>query len=473
MYNNNTVFGHYAASRLELETLYSGPTSQNFYRNFEGERALNGINSLYRKGPDLKLTRNSIGTFINSGGVISYAQPNVARFEWGTDYGFRGLLIEEGRTNIIYYSEDFVGGLNLAQGWAAENVTLTPNSTISPDFNNTATLINASPSTGFRGILHSPIPDFLNVTNLYSRSIYVKQNVGRYLAFCISDPSEYYVSQVVRIFDFQTNDWVRFGPGGVLGDSNPTKNNNELPIQVLQNGWIRVAIVNEPSNENADKFFIGMAATSAWQSAQFTSTGNLGSFYVWGGQYEEGDFPSSYIPTTGQPRLRAADRISTASLSGLFNHKESSFFIKGDRINVNLQGAFGSFTQGASQYFQLLGLDSTVVQTGQGAVFKNNLNTTQIVLSSILPGGDLNESDTTYTMMMGISSNLTNLTQFYYAQDQTFVGQTTSVSVIPVLGTQLRLGQTFNTDYLNGHIKEIGYWPVYLPFPTLSSLIQY
>jgi hypothetical protein len=37
--------------------------------------------------------------------------------------------------------------------------------------------------------------------------------------------------------------------------------------------------------------------------------------------------------------------------------------------------------------------------------------------------------------------------------------------------TTLRLGQQFNSQYLNGHILEFGYWPAYIPFSTLSAII--
>jgi hypothetical protein len=465
MYNNNTVFGHYAGSRLQFETLYSGPTSQNFYRNFVGERSLNGTNPLFRKGPDLKIVRNSIGSFFNSGGVIDYVPANTARFEWGPDGVFRGLLVEEQRINYVAYSQNFIAGDNQPLGWLRTNTTFIGNAGTSPDFTNTATLVSAQPSLGFRGFRNEPNFGF-NV-DLYSRSIFVKANVGRYLAFCVANPLALFVAQIVRIFDLQTKNWVPFGPGGLLGDADPDKNAFELPFQVLPNDWIRIGIVNEPSNDNTNKYYIGMAATSAWGSANFTNTGNLGSFYVWGAQYEKGAFPSSYIPTQGTIISRAADNITTIALSGLYNHQESSFYIKGSRISSDLQGSFGGFSQGSSQYFELAGGPNNL-RTNQGAFLKYNLTTAQVILSS-----PPNEPDITYTLITSTSSNLDNLTYFYYAQDQTFVGETTSSGTPPLIGTRFRLGQTFNSNYLNGHIKEFGYWPTYLPYPTLSSLIEY
>jgi hypothetical protein len=463
MYNNNTVFGHYASSNLLFEALYSGLTSQNLYRDFVGEKALNGINPQFRRGPDLKITRNSTATFYNSAGIINYTTANIPRFEYGPDGVYRGLLIEEARENRIAYSQDFSAGLGQPGGWFTTGVTLLPSTGLAPDNTNTATLVSASPLSGFRGIRHQP-----NFTSdvLHSRSIFIKQNVGRYVAFSIANPADSFQVQTIRVFDFQTKNWTPFAAGGLLGDADPTTNAYELPIELLPNDWIKIGIVNEPTNENANKFYIGTARTSAWQDIRYTNTQNIESFYIWGGQYEQGDYPSSYIPTVGLPRARAADNIVTFPLSAIYNHKESSFFIKGSRLETRLQGSFGSFAQGGSQYFELAGADPVFGFTSQGAILKYNLDTAQALLSS-----PPNQSDTTYTLIGSMSSNLFNFTRFYYAQDTTFVQEATSSGAPPVLATRFRLGQTFNNNFLNGHIQEFGYWPVYLPFPVLSSLI--
>ena len=59
-----------------------------------------------RKGPTPVLTRGSTGTFVGSNGLIQTAAVNAARFDHDpVTFACRGLLIEEGRTNLVFPSD--------------------------------------------------------------------------------------------------------------------------------------------------------------------------------------------------------------------------------------------------------------------------------------------------------------------------------------------------------------------------------
>ena len=59
-----------------------------------------------RRGPTPILTRGSTGTFVGSNGLIQSAGNNVARFDHDpVTLASRGLLIEEGRTNLVFPSD--------------------------------------------------------------------------------------------------------------------------------------------------------------------------------------------------------------------------------------------------------------------------------------------------------------------------------------------------------------------------------
>ena len=58
------------------------------------------------KGPTPVLTRGSTGTFVGSNGLIQTAAVNAARFDHDpVTLASRGLLIEEGRTNLVFPSD--------------------------------------------------------------------------------------------------------------------------------------------------------------------------------------------------------------------------------------------------------------------------------------------------------------------------------------------------------------------------------
>jgi hypothetical protein len=59
-----------------------------------------------RKGPTPVFTRGSTGTFVGSNGLIQSAAINAARFDHDPlTFACKGLLIEEGRTNLVFPSD--------------------------------------------------------------------------------------------------------------------------------------------------------------------------------------------------------------------------------------------------------------------------------------------------------------------------------------------------------------------------------
>lgn len=68
-------------------------------------------------------------TAINSSGFIAVVNANLPRFDYNpVTLACKGLLIEEARTNILTYSEQFDNA-----AWAKLNVTVSANNTTSPD----------------------------------------------------------------------------------------------------------------------------------------------------------------------------------------------------------------------------------------------------------------------------------------------------------------------------------------------------
>jgi hypothetical protein len=469
MFYNNTIFGFFASNAATYGTLYIGPTSQTIYRDFVGSLALNGLPP-FRKGPNFNISRPGPATYFNNLCAIDYQARNTPRFEYGPDGIYRGLLIESTRTNQIPYSSNFqnTNTWSVLVSTDGPGAVLLSSQVLAPDNINTATLLSGLPAVGFRAISFN---SFVTETNaLISRSIFIKQNIGRYVFFCGSNPAEEggNVDLVIRIFDFDTKQFVEWGPGGLWGNAVPGYPNYDTQVQILPNDWIRISVADEDTNDNLNKLTIGTAGASGWESGFYTDQDNIGSFYIWGAQYERGNTPSSYIPTNGVSVTRPADSITMPRLSGYYNPLESSFYIKGSRRDV-LEGdnTFGAFVQSidGSSFWELYGRAVGDVPIGQGFNASYNLSSFEI-LETETP-----QPNTVYTLIGSLSTDFTSMSA-YYAQNQTFTNLSSVSGIAPNLrSTTLRLGQRFNTNYLNGHIQELGYWPAYIPFSELSAYI--
>ena len=76
---------------------------------------------------DLTFTRASTATRVNESGLIESVATGVPRIDF-TGGGCGKLLLEPQRTNLLLYSELFNNAY-----WSSFGITITPNSTTSPD----------------------------------------------------------------------------------------------------------------------------------------------------------------------------------------------------------------------------------------------------------------------------------------------------------------------------------------------------
>lgn len=88
--------------------------------------------------------RDSEGSYLDAAGVRKFVGSNVPRLTHQGDGTPLGLLMEEERTNLIPYSSNFSGS-----GWAAGNVTVTPNAAVAPDGTTTAARITETTGNGW------------------------------------------------------------------------------------------------------------------------------------------------------------------------------------------------------------------------------------------------------------------------------------------------------------------------------------
>ena len=216
--------------------------------------------------PRITFTRASGGSYVGADGLIKLAGVNEARFDHNPVTGESlGLLVEESRSNLVTYS-------TYNPSWWGN--TFPANATLStgidaPDGSNTAVRFSCTPTGS--SLLRLSFPSFTpNGTTAFTCSFYARLISG--------------TTSFANILSFDLADRI---PGG-----------NYLPF-LVKDKWVRVVFTGTPSS----------AFVISFMDLLSDNTNNYTIDY-WGAQVEEGAFATSYIPTEGSTRTRAADNAS-------------------------------------------------------------------------------------------------------------------------------------------------------------------
>lgn len=231
----------------------------------------------------ITFTRASTGTYLDSDGLLKTASTNVPRIEYDANGNRKGLLIEEARTNLLRYSEDFTQAiwLKINTGTGVLPV-VTANNAEAPDGTLTADRVDfdrgAGNASSDRSYLNfSPITTV--VSSVYTGSVFIKavssSDVGKQLA-------------------------VRHVGSGAY------------TVVTLTASWQRIQ-ATETAASTSSFFNIETRGTF--------SADNQVSALIWGAQLEAGSFPTSYIPTAGSTATRSADVASIPTSAFGYNQK--------------------------------------------------------------------------------------------------------------------------------------------------------
>jgi hypothetical protein len=241
---------------------------------------------------DLTVERATTGSRVNSAQLIQTEGVNIPRLDYskGTCPNW---LIEPQKTNLFFYSEEFdntfwqkgaIGGVAIP--------VVTPNVTISPDGTFTADEVGfPSISGGQTSIIFVP---FTSTGVNYSQSYYIRGLLG---------------TEVI---------WITYTPDGVTFVTKRC----DLTI-----GWQRFSLATG-INPGATNITIGVDTRDPLQTARPAQT-----IFLWGGQFEENQYATSYIKTIATTVTRNFDKISKVGISSLLNPSEGVFYLESAALN--------------------------------------------------------------------------------------------------------------------------------------------
>ena len=366
-------------------------------------------------------------TVVNSSGLIAPINADLPRFDFDpVTLACKGLLIEESRTNVFTYSNDFSNVIWTALGAGVGGTKVT-----SPDGTANATPLIEDSSTG-----QHTIYQISATTGLKTFSVYAKNASG---------------SRFLRLVDFnatngaQGETWfnlltgtVAFGPGTIVNAGN---------------GFYRCSITT--TTTVLSTYFISISTNG--YAASYTGNGTSG-FYIYGAQLEAGAFGTSYIPTVASQVTRTADTatMTGTNFSSWYNASEGAFLVVADRI---FTGNFTSFI------YPFAANDNT--NSNEIAVLSSS-GTTQIQIGMSVGGVSQ------LTFSFGLFNVEPSKMIAAYKQNNTQFGmnglsKTTDTSCnIPTV-TQLAIGRRTTGGYWAGHIQKLSYYPQRLISEELAA----
>jgi len=364
---------------------------------------------------------------------------NVPRIEYDSDGNRLGLLVEESRSNLVTYSEDFTNA-----AWIEDGATVTASTTTAPDgLASSYELVENSSSATQHRIVDS-IPISSGVT--YTASVYVKRGTGSRQLGIINVLGG---SRVYFNLDTNTVDTETLGSG---------------KIESVGNGWYRCSATGV-STSTSTAFYIALCDGITAGSETYDGDGSS-SILIYGAQFEAGSFPTSYIPSnSGSTTTRSADVASIGVSEFGYNQKAGTLFVEFDMKYTESGSGFPRVVEIATESNNA---DRIKVQLTEST---GALNAQAFVNFSVQGGINLGNRT-------GGSLDSTKVA-FAFREDDFAASDNGNTAVTDTSGTfapsvgrdTLAIGKQTNSsnNFVNGHIKSIKYYPRRL---TNSQLVE-
>ena len=272
-------------------------------------------------------TTQAVTTYIP---VLQTAASGVPRFEHNPVTGESlGLEIEEQRTNLLTYSEQFDNA-----AWTKSNTTVTANTIVAPDGTLTGDKVVESNSTSRHEITLASAIAGATAGATYTLSLFAKAAGRSYVEVFFATGE--ITNNPYAIFDL-ANGTVSYSSGATAS------------IISTGNGFYRCSITAIPLSTTITPFLGIVNTASTARLNSYTGDGFSG-IYIWGAQLEAGAFPTSYIPTVASQVTRAADSavMTGANFSSWYRQGQGTLFAEASSVSPEAGNFITSISQAGS-----------------------------------------------------------------------------------------------------------------------------
>jgi hypothetical protein len=376
---------------------------------------------------------------------IGYRGP---RFDHTSAGVCRGLLIEEGRTNLLQHSSNFKDTTSSSYWQNMTATTVTVDQTTSPDGGVNADLLTTSATAFDCFTRRSGV--YAAASTQYTYSIFVKRGPSnyRYVGFYVGAGTG--GTAQFPYFDFDNPTIVQL-PTITYGTINSTR------VDPYPNGWYRISITFT-TGATTPSTFAGVFISSSTGAAQSTNpAGN--DCYIWGIQSELGSFPTSYIPTTTGTLARSADvcSITGGNFTSLYNQSEGTLLSEASIANLvgNNRGIVQIDDDLTNNFIRHV---YGVADGGFRSLIRANI-----------------DAQTALSVVTGAASTIQKRVIAYagtsFASSANGAAVETATRTMPTGLNNIKIGYLFTGSfYLSGHIASIRYYKKRLPNAKLVTL---
>jgi hypothetical protein len=171
-----------------------------------------------------------------------------------------------------------------------------------------------------------------------------------------------------------------------------------------------------------------------------------GSVYLWGAQLEQGNYPTSYVETSGTTVSRSSDNVLYSDASNEINESEGTWYFKWD---FSFPGNRGERT--------VFNLQPVSIPPPNHGLKINSILSPELTISgNTLPViGDVVDETSFNSFAYSYESNLLE-TLFYNGLNHLAISNTLMVPGGSL--ENLYLGSNQSNSYLDGHLKKVIYW---------------
>jgi len=356
---------------------------------------------------DFNFTRSSTATRVNKDGLIESVATNAPRLDYPLTNGVVGdcphLLLEPSRTNLLTQSVDLASIFTFNIGGGS----LTANYGVSPDGSKTSTRVitnNTNSSHCYESLSGG--------SGSFTYSLYYKGVIGE--------------TTTIRV--------ITVGSGGVDAEKSIT----------FTGKWQREHITFQ---RGASLNYVHIVD---YRNINGTAT----DFQVFGGQIEEGSYPTSYIKTSGFAETRSADFCNLSGTSAEFNDSEGVLFAEIEALANDLTRRDISINDGTTSNRVVLRYDNS---SNRLRVFVNGTSDSITVTGYTI----------TDTLKIAYKYKVNDYAIWV---NGTEAGTNTSSTDIPSGLDLLNFDQGNNTNNFYGKVKQLIYFNEALSDSELQTL---